>query len=122
MMSRGLSRVDCHRQALPRAQGVVQLALRLPVDLDAFHSPGKGRQQDFCLHTGDGLSDAAMNAHAKADVARSIAANVEPVGVCPASWVAVGGAEEEQYLFSLRNAHTGDFNFACCRPKECLDG
>src|SRR5579885_429844 len=117
-----VSCVNRHRQALPCAQRVVQFALRLPVDLDTFHPSGEGRQQNFCLYAGDGLSDAAMNAHAEADMARSIAANVEPVGVCPASWVAVGGAEEEQYLFSLRKAHTGDFNFACCRPKECLDG
>src|SRR5260370_32651721 len=93
-----LNRVDCHREAAPRAQRVVQLALRLTGKLNAFHPPGKGRQHNFRLYAGDSLPDTAVDAHAKSDMARCIALDVEAVRVPPPAGVAVCGPPKEQSL------------------------
>src|SRR5260370_19607259 len=78
-----LNSVDCHREAAPRAQRVVQLALRLTGKLNAFHPPGKCRQHNFRLYAGNSLPDTAVDAHAKSDMARCIALDVEAVRVAP---------------------------------------
>src|SRR5260221_6215418 len=86
-----LNSVDCHREAAPRAQRVVQLALRLTGKLNAFHPPGKGRQHNFRLDAGDSLPDTAVDAHAKSDMARCIALDVEAVRVAPPAGAAATG-------------------------------
>src|SRR5258707_9814132 len=56
---RGCSGMNGHREAAPRTQRVVGLALWLTGDLNAFHAPGKGGHHHFGLHAGDGLPDTA---------------------------------------------------------------
>src|SRR5260221_12130315 len=92
-----LNSVDCPRGAAPRAQRVVQLALRLTGKLNAFYPPGKGRQHNFRLYAGDSLPDTAVDAHAKSDMARCIALDVEAVRVAPPAGVAGSKAHKRQH-------------------------
>ena len=84
-----------HREAAPRTQRVVGLALRLTGDLNAFHAPGKCGQHNFGLHAGDGLPDTAVDAHAKSDMARGVASNIEAIRIGPPSGIAVSGSQKQ---------------------------
>src|SRR3982750_962005 len=83
------------------AQRVVVAARHRTGDFDGRDLAGQRRQQGLAFETRHKLADAHMNARAKADMTAGPAGHVVVVGMIPSPWIAVGGAEEHQHLFTL---------------------
>lgn len=89
-------------------------------DLEVLDAPRQRGQQGFGFQAGDVLADALVDAHAEADVSRGITEEIEGVRVVPGVRVAVGGAEEHQYLLALGDDGSADFHIGRRGAEERL--
>src|SRR5262245_1741498 len=101
-------RFDRDGQTFETAQRVVVAALHRASDFDRLHLARQRRHHNLTFEAGDELAYAHVNARAIADMTGGAAGDVVTVGVLPAARIAVGSAEEHQYLPALADRVAAD--------------
>jgi hypothetical protein len=109
-----------HRQPRPAAQCVVHERRRLAVGLEALEDTRKRPEQRLAFEPRQQLTDAHMNAAAKANVARRRAIDVIAVRLGPLARIAVGGAKQHQHLLALGDCRAADLDVSRRGAEERL--
>src|SRR3990170_4580502 len=101
---------------------VVHGPVRVAHQYEPADPVGEGREERVALDPGEVHPDAEMNAPPEGDMAKTVAPDVERVGVVEAPFVAIGGALHHQHLRSGTERDAGELDILCDVPAEKVDG